>query len=165
MTEVIGLLRGQDLPELLFHLEGVLGPVGHPQPAGNADAVSVTDVGGLAVNITKDQICRFSAHARKAGQLRHGARDLSAKLAQQPLGAEHHVLGLPVVKAAGVYVLPHLLGVRLRETFQGRKADVEGRSHLVHSRIRALGGKPHGEEKLIVLFILQRAQPFGVDAL
>ena len=38
VAEIVGLLGGQDLPQLLLHLGRVLGAVGEAQQAGDADA-------------------------------------------------------------------------------------------------------------------------------
>ena len=69
MAKIVGLLRRQDLPQLLFHLKGILGPVGQTQAAGNPDAVGIADIGGLAVDVTQNQVGRLPPHAGEAGQL------------------------------------------------------------------------------------------------
>ena len=57
------------------------------------------------------------------------------------------------------------LGVCLREALQGGEPLKQGGRYLVHPFVRALGGKPHGKQQLVVLFILQRAQGVRIDAL
>ena len=59
MAEVIGLLRWNDLPQLLLHLQWVLAAVRQSQPSGDADAVGVADVAVPAINIAQDQVGCF----------------------------------------------------------------------------------------------------------
>ena len=62
MAEVIGLLRWNDLPQLLLHLQRVLAAVRQSQPPGDADAVGVADVAVLSVDIAQDQIGGLAPH-------------------------------------------------------------------------------------------------------
>ena len=51
VAERPGFCRRDALAELLLHLHRVLGPVGDAQPPGDADAVGVAHIGGLAVHV------------------------------------------------------------------------------------------------------------------
>ena len=62
MAEVIGLLRWNDLPQLLLHLQRVLAAVRQSQPPGDADAVGVADIAVLSVDIAQDQIGGLAPH-------------------------------------------------------------------------------------------------------
>ena len=165
MAEVAGLLGRDALAQLPLHLEGVLGTVGNAQTAGDADAVGVADVALLTEDVAQDKVGGLAAHTGEGSQLLHRSGNLAAVLFQKLLGAGHQVPGLAVEKAAGVDVLAHLLRVGLREALQGGKALKQGGGYLVYPLVGALGGEAHGEQQLIVLFVLQRAQGVGIDAL
>ena len=62
MAEVIGLLRWNDLSQLLLHLQRVLAAVRQSQPSGDADAVGVADIAVLSVDIAQDQVGCFPPH-------------------------------------------------------------------------------------------------------
>ena len=64
MAEVVGLLRGQDRPQLGLHFAGVLGTVGEAQQAGDADAVGVRHhhAGGV-VHVPQDEVGGLPPHA------------------------------------------------------------------------------------------------------
>ena len=62
MAEVVGLLRWNDLPQLLLHLQWVLAAVRQSQPSGDADAVGVADIAVLSVDIAQDQVGCFPPH-------------------------------------------------------------------------------------------------------
>ncbi len=166
MAEVVGLLRRQDLAQLLLHLGRVLCAVGEAQPAGDADAVGVCHHhAGGAVHIPQNQVGRLAAHSGQAQQILHGVGHPAAVLAEQHLGAQHHVTAFRPEKAAGVDVLAHLVNVRLGKALQGGEPRVQGGGDLVHPLVGALGGQAHGEQQLIVLLILQGAEGIGVQLL
>ena len=63
MTEIVALLRGQNLAELTFHLFRLLA-FGQSQPSADADAVGVADNGsGLLMNIAQQEIRGFPPDA------------------------------------------------------------------------------------------------------
>ena len=62
-------------------------------------------------------------------------------------------------------ILPHLLLAGLGERSEGGKTGKKRRRNKVYPGVGALGGEPHGEEQLIVLFIVQRAESGRVQAL
>lgn len=62
VAEVVGLLRGNDLSQLLLHLQRVLAAVRQSQPSGDADAVGIADVAVLSVDIAQDQIGGLAPH-------------------------------------------------------------------------------------------------------
>ena len=165
MAEVGRLLGRQNLPQLPLHLQRVLGPVGKSQAAGDADAVGIADVGGLTEHVSQNQIGRLAAHAGQGGEFFHGPGNLAAVALHKLLGAGDNIPGLAVVEAAGVDVLPDFGRVRLGKALQSGEAGVEGGRDFVDPLIRALGGKPHGKQKLIVLVILQGAQSVGIELL
>ena len=165
MAEVVGLLWGDGLSQLPLHLQRVLGPVGDPQAAGDADAVGVAHIGRLAEHVPKDEVRGLAAHAGETRQGLHGAGDLAAVFVNELSGAGDDVPGLAVEKTAGADVLAHLCRIRLREALQRGEAGIEGGGHLVDPLVGALGGQAHREQQLIVFLILQRAQPVRIDAL
>ena len=63
VAEVGAFLRGEDLPQLLFHLFGFLA-LAQAQSAADADAVGVADDGaGDAVEVAQQEIGGLAAHA------------------------------------------------------------------------------------------------------
>ena len=59
----------------------------------------------------------------------------------------------------------HLRHIGPSQILQGGKTGVQGWCDLVHPLVGALGRQTHGEQQLIVLFIVQRADPIGVERL
>ena len=153
--------RRDGLAELPLHLHRVLGPVGDAQPPGDADAVGVADIGGLAEHVPQNQIGGLSPHAGEGGEFLHGAGNLAAVPLHQLLGAGHDIPGLSVVEAAGVDVFARpRLGSASAKALQRREAGVTAPGvTMIDPRVGALGGQPHGEEQLVILLILQGAQP------
>ena len=86
-------------------------------------------------------------------------------LFQKLLGAGHQVSGFAVKEPAGVDVLADFLGVGLREALQRGEPLKQGGGHLVHPLVGALGGQAHGEQQFVILFVLQRAERVGINAL
>ena len=165
VAEVVRLLRRQDGAQLLFDAQRVLAAVRQAEAARDADAVRVAHVGGLAVDVAEDQVRRFAPDAGEGCELLHRAGDLAAVLFEQDLRALDDVLRLRVVKSAGADRVADLFIRRVREGLKRRELLIERRRDHVHARVGALGGKAHGEQKLVVLFIFERAARVGVEDL
>ena len=163
MAEVARFLRREYLTQLLFHTQRVLAAIGETQSPRDADAVRVADVGGLAVNVTEDQIRRLASDAGQRRELLHRAGDLAAVLFEQNFRALDEILRLGVVKSAGADHLADLLIRRVREGLKRRELLIERRRDHVHARVGALGGKTHGKKQLVVLLIVERAARVGVE--
>ena len=117
------------------------------------------------VHVPQDQVGRLPAHPGQLQQLLHGVRHPPSVVPQKHLGGQHDVLRLGPEKAGGVDVPLHLRDVRLRQRLQGRESGIEGRCHLVHPLIGALSRQTHREQQLIVLSVIQRADPIRVELL
>ncbi len=166
VAEVVGLLRREHPAQLHLHLHRVLGAVGEAQQAGDADAVGVRHHhAGHMEHIPQHQVGRLAAHSGQLQQLLHGAGDLSSVIPQQHLGGPHDVPGLGPEKASGVDVLFHLRHVGPGQVLQGGESGVQGGGDLVHPLVGALGRQTHGEQQLIVLFIIQGADSIGYKSL
>ena len=109
MAEVVGLLRRQNGPELLLHLDRVLGAIGEAQQTGDADAVGVGHhhAGGV-VHVSQNKIGRLAAHSGQPEQVLHGIGHLAAVVPKQHLGGQHNILRLGPEEAGGVDVFLHL---------------------------------------------------------
>ena len=166
VAEVVGLLRGEYGPQLLFHLGGVLGTVGKAQQAGDADTVGVGHhhAGGV-VHVPQNQVGGLPPHAGELQQVLHGVGDPPAIIPNQHLGGQNDVLGLGPEKAGGVDVLLHLGDLGVCQRLQGGEPGIQRRGHLVHPLVGTLGGQPDGKQELIVLFIVQGADAVRVEHL
>ena len=165
VAEIAGLLRRDAGPQLLLHLQGVLGPVRQPQQAGDPDAVGVADVARLAVHVPQDQVGGLAAHAGQPQQVLHIVRHPAAEIRQQHLRRGHDIPGLGPPEAAGADVFPHLLRAGGGKGLQGRKPGKQRRGHLVHPGVGALGRQAHGKQQLIVLSIVQGTRRVGIQLL
>ena len=120
--------------------------------------------GGL-VDISQDQIGGLAPHAGQPEQFFHGSGYPAAVLLHQHPGGGHDIPRLGPEKAGGVDVRLHLGHVGAGQVFQGRVAGEEGGRDLVHPLVGTLGGQTGGEEQLVVLAVVQRAQSVGVSRL
>ena len=166
MAEVGRVLRRKYLPQLHLNLDRILQVIHKPQPVRDTDAVRIDDRGaGHLEHIAENQICRFPADPGQRGQLLHSPRQLAAVFLEQNVCAGDDVPRLRAVESAGVDVSLDLLDVRGGEGLKRRELLIERRRDHVHARVGALGGKAHGEQKLVVLFIFERAARVGVEDL
>jgi hypothetical protein len=62
-------------------------------------------------------------------------------------------------------VLLHLRNIRIGQRLQGGESGKERRGHLIHSLIGTLGGQTHREQQFVIFFIVQRADPVGIELL
>ena len=76
MAEVVGLLRGQDFAQLLFHLGWIFGAVGQPQPPGDADAVGVYERFPTLESFAEADIEEVGQYIHSCGFFRGKSRDL-----------------------------------------------------------------------------------------
>ena len=165
MAEVGALLRGKNLPKLPLRLLRVLGSVGQPQPAADADTVGVADhAAGHAVQVPQQKICGLSANAGNFQKLLHGAGDFSAIVPDQRLAAQNDVPGLVLIESAGPDQFFHTRDIRPGHGLQGGKFGEEGRGDLIHTGVGALGREPDSKQQLVVLFVYKRADGVGVEA-
>ena len=116
-------------------------------------------------HVSQHQVGRLAAYPWQLQQLLHGAGDLPSVIPQQHLGCQHDVPGLGPEKAGGMDVLLHLSHIGPGQVLQGWEAGIQGGGDLVHPLVGALGRQTHGEQQLIVLFIVQGANPVGVERL
>ena len=164
MAEVVGLLRGEHLPQLHLHLGGIFGAVGEAQQTGDPDTVGVGHHHpGHVEHVPQHQVGCLAAHTGQLQELLHGARHLAAVVPQEHLGGQDDVPGLGPEEAGGMYVLLHLGHVRLSQGLQGGEPGKQGGGDFVHPLVGALGRQAHGEQQLIVLLIFQGAQAVGVE--
>ena len=68
-------------------------------------------------------------------------------------------------KAGGADVLLHLVHVGPGQGLQGGEAGKQGGGDLVDPLVGTLGGQTHGEEQLVVLAVVQRADSLGIGLL
>ena len=165
MAEIAGLLRRDAGPQLLLHLQGVLGPVRQPQQAGDPDAVGVADVARLAVHVPQDQVGGFAAHAGQPQQVLHIVRHPAAEIRQQHLRRGHDIPGLGPPEAAGLDICTYLVHIGGGKGLQRGIAGKQRRRHQIDPRVGALRRQTHGEQQLIVLLIVQRTQRVRVQRL
>ena len=165
VAEIGAFLRGQNGPELALHFFRFLA-LGQSQKIGDADAVGVADHGaGNGVQVAQQQVGGFAAHAGQPQQLVHGAGHLPAVFVAQHPAGQHNVPGLVLEEAAGVDVLLHLGDISLGKIVQSGETRKQGRGHLVNPLIGALGRQAHGNEKLVIMLIVQRAHGVRVGLL
>ena len=165
MAEVVGLLRGNDLPQLQLHLQRVLAAVRQSQPSGDADAVGVADIAVLSVDIAQDQIGGLAPHTGQGEQVLHVVRDLSAEALHQHFRGANDVPGLGPPEAAGLDICTHLVRIGGGKGLQRGIAGKQRRRHQIDTRVGALRRQTHGEQQLIVLLIVQRTQRVRVHRL
>ena len=165
VAEVVGLLRGNDTAQLLLHLQGILAAVGKTQTAGDADAVGVAHIAVGAVDIAQDQVGGLAAYAGQGEKVIHVVRHPAAEALHQHLRCGHDIAGFGAPEAAGMDIGAHLVHIGGGEGLQRGVAGEQGGRDQIHAGIGTLGGQTDGEQKLVILLIVQRAQRVRVQLL
>ena len=123
VAEIVGLLRRQNLAQLLFYFGGILCPVRKAQTSGNTDAVGVGhDYARSLEDIALDQVGGFAANAGQLEQIFHFRGHLAAVIPEQHLSAAHQIPAFAVEEAAGVDVFGDLGRIGLGKGLQCGKA-------------------------------------------
>ena len=162
VAEIISFLRRHDLPEFPLYFGGLLNTVHQADQIAQTDAVSIRNNGGLAENVTHDQIRALSAHTWERQQLIEGFRDIVIVLFMKDLHAGGDVARFAGSQSAGSHDLLDFLCLRLCECRDRRKLFIKERSDLIYPRIRTLCCQPHAHQKLPRLIVVQRALCLGI---
>ncbi len=160
VAELIALLGRDDFPKSLFYLRRLLDVVCQPDQIAETDAVRVGDDGRLSIYISEDEVRALSPDAGKGQELLHVIGDDVVILFMQNLHAGADVPGLGMPETAGADNRLNFL-----RGSGGKRGDIrEFPKKVPHDDIDpgigALRGKPHADEKLPGVPVVQGA--FGV---
>ena len=156
VAKIIALLRRQKLSHCDLNLMRVL-CIDEPHPVRHPDKMRVRHNRRFPVNVTHDQVRRFTPHSGQGRERFHRIGHHAAKCIADFLRHADDIPRLAMVKAAGMDDLLHILHPCLAEGFQRRVFFKQYRRHQVHTRIRTLGGKARGDQQLQRLFRAQGA--------
>ena len=125
--------------------------------------MGVADVAVPAVDVAQDQVGSLAAHAGQGEQVVHIVRDFAAEALQQHLRGGHDVTGLGTPEAAGLDVCTHLVHIGGGEGLQRGIAGKQGGRDHIYAGVGTLGRQADGEQQLVVLSVIQRAQGVRVQ--
>ena len=162
VAEIISFLCRHDLPEFPLYFGWLLNTVHQADQIAQTDAVSIRNNGGLAENVTHDQIRALSAHTWERQQLIEGFRDIVIILFMKDLHAGGDVPCFAGPKPARPYDLLNFLCLRLCKCRDRRELFIKERGDLIYPRIRTLCCQPHAHQKLPRLIVVQRALCLGI---
>ncbi len=141
------------------------GAVIKAQPPADADAVGVADHPRLSVYVTQQEIGDLPPYPGQSKQGFHVVRHQAVIHPHQDVAGRFDALRLGVVQAAGTDNGLDGGQIRLGHGFRRGEGGEQLPADQVHPGVGTLSGEPHGEQQLIVLFILQGAEGVGVEAL
>ena len=156
MAELVALFRGDNCAKSLFNFGRLLDVIHESDEIRETDAVGIGDDGGLAVDITENQIGTLASDAGEREELLHGIRHDVVILLVEYRHAGMDVAGFRFAKAAGADNRFNRFGRGFSKGSNGRKRLQKVNHDDVDSGIGALGGEPHADEKLPGILIIQR---------
>ena len=158
VAELGGFLRRENGSQFFFYFFGLLQVIHKTEAVGYSYAVGIHHHGaGDIIKIPENEICGFSAHAGKGGELFHSGGDFSAVLLEKNFGALNDIPCLGMVEAAGMHILLYFRNIGFGKGFEGGETGIQGRGYFVYPLVCALGCEADGEKKLMGLFKFESA--------
>ena len=155
VAKIVGFLRRQQSAQIILYLNGDFA-FRQAKPPADADAVGIRYHSRFVVNVADHKVRGFPSNAGQLYQLLHRVRHNPAVLFRQHFAGALDVLRLCFIKPAGADQFFNFLYSSVVKGFQVREACKQRGGHHVHAGVRALGGKPGGDQKLERVTVFQR---------
>jgi hypothetical protein len=136
---------------------------GKPQAAGDPGKMSIHDDGGNTEKGGKHYPGGFPSHSRKRRKLFHGVRDTAPMAVPKLPGKGLDIPGLGPEEPGGMDQLFKFREGGFRKGRRIGKPGKEGWGGKVHRRVRTLGGKDCGNQKLEGVCIIQKGPVIRVQ--
>jgi hypothetical protein len=116
VTKITLLIWLYKLDHYFLDLYGIFQPlIVKPETSADSYTVRIRNNGGLFIEIAKQQICYFSAYARKFKQILHIVGHYSVKITDEHCARGNYVLCFHVIKTARAHYVLHVLDARVGE--------------------------------------------------